>query len=355
MQRFLRNRWYQFGFGHEVTDRPLARTILGMPIVVFRTPEGVKALHDMCPHRFAPLSTGRLDGGNILCGYHGIGFDGAGRCAINPHGVKSSALSVRSFPVMEKHSAIWVWTGDADRADTALIPDLSFIDETPETARVFFTIPIAASYRLMNDNLLDLSHADYLHPTSLGGVMTGVRPRTETTDAGIAVEWVHNDVLAPPRFQATVPPPQRANAWTRAEWQAPAVMVIKTSLYPASRERTRDDEVWALHSMTPETATTTHYFVCGTRRDRMDDAEYSAHLRSVLEHAFVNEDKPMLEDQQRRLGTLPFEERSPALLPIDAGSVAVRRRFDKLIAEEADGAIHPAPAPVPAHPEHAGS
>lgn len=338
MQVFLLNRWYQFGFSHELTDKPLARTILEIPIVAFRASGGVTALHDMCPHRFAPLSTGRLEDGTIICGYHGIGFDGSGRCAINPHGAKSSALSVRSFPVAERHTSIWIWMGDAEKADPALIPDLSFIDETPDTARVYFTIPINANYRLMNDNLLDLSHADYLHPTSLGGVMTGVKPKTETTESGIAVEWLHNDVLAPRRFQAAVPPPQRANAWTRAEWQAPAVMIIKTSLYPSSRERTRDDEVWALHSMTPETKSTTHYFVCGTRRDRMDDAEYSARLRSVLEHAFVNEDKPMLEDQQLRLGDIPFESRMPALLAIDAGSVAVRRQLDKMIEQEASSA-----------------
>ncbi len=334
MEHFLRNRWYQFGFSHELGDAALARTIIDVPLVAFRTAAGVSALHDMCPHRFAPLSTGRVDQGRIICGYHGLAFDGAGRCALNPHGKITAALRVRAFPVAERHGVLWIWMGDEGGADPILIPDLSFIDETPPTARIHFTIPIQASYRLVTDNLLDLSHADYLHPETLGGVMTGVRPLVTDTSSGVAVEWEKRDVVPPPRFRERVPASQLANAWTRAEWQAPAIMVIKTALTPAGRERTREDEVWALHSMTPETARRTHYFVCGTRRDRMDDVEYSARLRTMLQHAFEREDKPMLEDQQTRIGNADPDSLRPTLLPIDAGAALARRKLNRLIAQE---------------------
>ncbi|MFV3075323.1 Rieske 2Fe-2S domain-containing protein [Niveispirillum fermenti] len=334
MENFLLNRWYQFGFSHELGDVPLARTIIDIPVVAFRASTGISALLDRCPHRFAPLSTGTIEQDRIVCGYHGLAFDGSGRCALNPHGRATTALRVQSFPVEERHGAIWIWMGDARQADTGLIPDLSFIDETPETARIHFTLAIRASYRLVTDNLLDLSHADYLHPDSLGGVMTGVRPAVAETDAGLAVEWENRDVVPPPRFHERISASQRANAWTRAEWQAPAVMVIKTALTPADRGRSREDEVWALHSMTPETAQSTHYFVCGTRRDRMDDAEYSTRLRAMLQRAFEHEDKPMLEDQQRRIGTADLSSLRPMLLPIDAGAVLARRKLDRLIAQE---------------------
>lgn len=334
MGHFLRNRWYQFGFSHELGDAPLARTITGTPLVMFRCGSEVSALLDRCPHRFAPLSLGTLEQGRIVCGYHGIAFDGTGRCAHNPHGPAKAALSVRRFPAVERHSALWVWMGEADGADPALIPDLSFIDETPATARIYFTIAVQADYRLVMDNLLDLSHADYLHPDSLGGVMTGVRPKAHETGDGVAIEWESQDVVPPPRFRERVPASMRANAWTRSEWRAPAVMVIKTALTPAGRDRGRDDEVWALHSMTPEAAQSTHYFVCGTRRDRVDDADYSARLRTLLQHAFEREDKPMLEDQQRRMGSATLESLRPALLPIDAGAVLARRQLDRLIAQE---------------------
>ena len=333
---FLRDRWYQAAFADELSDRPLARTLLNIPVVLWRGAGNAVALLDRCPHRFAPLSTGSVRDGLIVCGYHGLAFDGSGRCQLNPHGAITSTMGARSFPVIERHAAIWIWTGDAELADPALIPDLSFIDQTPTTARITFHIPICADYRLVTDNLMDLSHADFLHPTTLGGVMTGVKPKTAVRNGSVSVEWVRKGCLAPARFHNRVPPPQRADAWTRAVWQAPAVLVIRTALVPSGAERRREDEVWALHSMTPETETTTHYFVCGTRAERTDDLAYSERLRAMLAHAFLEEDKPMLEAQQQRIGAIDLPDLGPALLPIDAGAVLVRRELKRLIEAELD-------------------
>lgn len=333
-ERFLLDCWYQMGFSHELTEGPLARTIADIPVVAFRAGGEARALLDRCPHRFAPLSTGRLNGETIECGYHGLAFDGTGRCVHNPHGAVVRALDVRNFPLVERHGCLWVWVGHADRADADLIPDFTFIDETPETARIYFTIPIAANYRLVSDNLLDLSHADFLHPDSLGGVMTGVRPRTDQTGRGIAVEWCSEGVSPPPRFREMIGKDCLANAWTRAEWTPPAVILIKTALTPTERERKRSDEIWALHSITPQNAGSSHYFVCGTRRDRTEDADYTERLRTMLKHAFENEDKPMLEGQQERIGSADFDALRPAILPTDAGSVLARRQMNDLIAQE---------------------
>jgi vanillate O-demethylase monooxygenase subunit len=338
-ERYLLNRWYQAAFGEEVTEAPLARTFLDVRVVLYRVDGVVSALEDRCPHRFAPLSLGVVRDGQIVCGYHGLAFGADGHCSANPHGRITTAMRVRALPVAERHTAVWIWMGDVERADPDLIPDLDFIDRTPETARIRFHIPTRANYRLVTDNLMDLSHADYLHPTSLGGVMTGAEARTELRGDTVVSEWVNRDCLAPPRFHARVPPPLRADAWTEASWQAPAIMVIATALTPAGAQRGDEDVVRALHSMTPETATTTHYFVCGTRGDRLDDVEYSERLRDMLAHAFIHEDKPMLEAQQTRLGETPFETLRPVLLAIDSGAIQVRRQLDKQIAAEQLGVV----------------
>lgn len=173
---WLRNCWYQAGWNEELDASPsLARTILGVPLVFFRREDGaVLALHDRCPHRFAPLSAGRVEPGRIICGYHGLAFGEDGACVHNPHGPITSRISVRAYPAVERHLALWVWMGEPALADPALIPDLSFIDRTPVTARITGHMPTAADYRLLTDNIMDLSHADYLHPTTLGGIMTGL-------------------------------------------------------------------------------------------------------------------------------------------------------------------------------------
>ena len=131
---YLRNNWYQAAWASELSEAPLARTLLDEPIVFFRTGAGIAALQDRCPHRFAPLSAGRFQGGTVTCGYHGLTFDGSGRCVHNPYGPITEPMKVRSYPVAERHSAIWIWMGAQERADEALIPDVSFIDRTSPTA-----------------------------------------------------------------------------------------------------------------------------------------------------------------------------------------------------------------------------
>lgn len=336
---FLHNIWYQAGWSYEVTtDTPLVRTFLDLPVLIFRSPDGTPAaLHDRCPHRFAPLSAGRLDGDTMLCGYHGLGFDRSGACVRNPHGPITKSMRVRSLPIVERHQALWIWMGDAEAADPELIPDLTFIDETPATARITSYMPTAANYRLLTDNIMDLSHADYLHPTTLGGIMTGAKARSEERGDRIVAEWQSRDCDAPPAFQPMVPSPAKADIWTEVTWSAPALMVLGTAATLAGTDRRREDEAYTLHNMTPETATSSHYFVCSTRRFLVDDPGFSAMLRGVLAQAFEQEDKPMLEKQQHRMGTDDLWSLKPILLPIDAAAVRVRRKLDAMIAAETAG------------------
>ncbi|MGH2626036.1 MAG: Rieske 2Fe-2S domain-containing protein, partial [Anaerolineales bacterium] len=67
-------------------DRPLARTVQGLPIALFRAAGAgaPQALADRCPHRNAPLSLGRIRDGMLECRYHGWCFDGAGACRSVP-------------------------------------------------------------------------------------------------------------------------------------------------------------------------------------------------------------------------------------------------------------------------------
>lgn len=328
---YLRNCWYQAGFADEIAETPVARMILDEPVVLCRLDGRAVALEDQCPHRFAPLSMGRVLDGALVCGYHGLAFGASGACVRSPHGPVVSELTVRTYPLVERNTVLWIWMGDEQFADTAQIPDLSFIDATPESARIRLTMEVAASYRLVTDNLMDLSHADFLHPDSLGGVMTGASTRTWVEDGAVIVEWTNKDRPAPARFHAKVPPPQRADSWTLARWQAPAVMVIAVALVPSSRVRRPEDEVRALHSMTPATMNSTHYFVRSTRWDRVGDLEYSQQLRAMLWQAFVEEDKPITEAQQRVIADHALADMHPRLMRTDAGAVLVRRQLDKRI------------------------
>ena len=81
VSRFPLNRWWVAGFSWELTDKPLARTLLNRAMVLFRTPDGaVAALEDRCCHKDLPLSCGAVEQRGLRCGYHGLLYDCAGVC-----------------------------------------------------------------------------------------------------------------------------------------------------------------------------------------------------------------------------------------------------------------------------------
>jgi phenylpropionate dioxygenase-like ring-hydroxylating dioxygenase large terminal subunit len=342
---WLHNGWYQAAWSHELKNVPLiARTILNQPLIVFRDGSGsLCTLHDRCPHRFAPLSAGMITDGVVRCGYHGLAFDGRGRCVDNPHGGISSAMHVRAYPALERHGAVWVWMGQGE-ADESLLPTLRFIDETPDTARQFGYMETAANYQLLTDNILDLSHADYLHPDSLGGMMTGSKVSTKEEGGEFRIQWESSDCQPPPAYRSIVPPPARADIWTEVRWRAPAIMILSTGANVAGAARNPVNEAVTLHNMTPATLTSSHYFFCATRKFKVEDAEFNRMIGEIISNAFRNEDKPMLEKQQASMGEADFWSLKPVLLSIDTGSVQVRRLLAKMIDAERGCARAPSSA-----------
>ncbi len=165
---FVRNAWYVAAFAHECNDRPLARTLLGEPVVMFRTPAGeCVALQDRCCHRFAPLSLGDVEADGIRCRYHGMKFSPQGNCIEIPGQDKiPPKMCVRSFPLIERHGLVWIWPGDPQLADPQRIVDVHWNDDPAwPTARGY--IHYQANYQLIADNLLDFSHLTYVHRSTL--------------------------------------------------------------------------------------------------------------------------------------------------------------------------------------------
>jgi vanillate O-demethylase monooxygenase subunit len=334
--KWLRNCWYQAGWADELSAQtPLTRVILDQPLLLFRDAEGApRILLDRCPHRFAPLSAGRLEHGVITCGYHGLAFDGSGACVRNPHGPVTRNMRVLDFPALERHGAIWVWMGAPGKADPALLPDLSFFDESPQATSIRGWMPTAANYQLLADNILDLSHTDFLHPDTLGGMMTGAKATTRETPESVVITWFAADCIPSAAYRALLPPGVRADKWIEVKWSPPAMLVLRTATTPAGVPSQDGDITATIHSLTPETATTTHYFFNNVRRFLVDDAAFHEALRANIHRAFADEDKPMLEQQQARMGGPDLWALKPLLLPIDGAAVRVRRQLDARIQAE---------------------
>ena len=132
---FPLNAWYAAAWGHEIQHALTARTVCGKDLVLYRRDEdgAVTALEDACWHRLVPLSLGWLEGDQVVCGYHGLKFNAAGRCTYMPaQKTINPSACVRSYPVVERHRMVWVWPGDPALADPAKIPDFHWNDGTGE-------------------------------------------------------------------------------------------------------------------------------------------------------------------------------------------------------------------------------
>jgi len=330
--------WYVAGFASDVAaDKPLARTICGAPILLYRDRDGcLTAIPDACPHRSAPLSAGRFHQGTVHCRYHGLAFGRDGVCVHNPHGPITASLHAKAWPVAERHGLIWVWPGSPDRADPALIPDLSFIDRVHPHGRFTGYLPTAANYQLCTDNILDLSHTDYLHPDTLGGgSITRARPQVSVQGDVLTIRWENRNEIAPPAFDRELAVHgECSNTVHEVVWSAPAIMKLTVTVESCVQGGGRISQT-TMHVMTPETDVTTHYFVLSTRDFRTADAGFNAAISQFVNTIFATEDKPMLEAQQARMGTSDLWATNPVILPIDSGAIQVRRILDRLIAAEA--------------------
>ncbi|HLI65293.1 MAG TPA: aromatic ring-hydroxylating dioxygenase subunit alpha [Caulobacteraceae bacterium] len=121
----LRDCWYFAAVGRELGPGQLRRyELLGEPVMIGRTRGGeVFALRDVCPHRAAPLSAGRLvDGDHVECPYHGWRYRTDGACAAIPslvdgQDVDVGRIRVRRYPAVESQGLIFVWMAADARAD----------------------------------------------------------------------------------------------------------------------------------------------------------------------------------------------------------------------------------------------
>jgi phenylpropionate dioxygenase-like ring-hydroxylating dioxygenase large terminal subunit len=339
---YLRNAWYVAAWSDDLADgQLLPRIIMQEPVVLYRKADGnVAALEDRCPHRFAPLSMGKIIKDDVVqCPYHGLEFNSSGACVHNPHGTKNipPRARVRSYPVTEKHKAIWIWMGDRP-ADESKVPDFSVLDNVPElhtTKRD--SIVIKANYELIIDNLLDLSHTSFLHEGILGNadtVESDIQVEQENED--IVVSRYATNVIAPGMFAQFWPTePGRVDKFTRMRWMPPSTMSLMTGICSTGAVPESGTGYHAIHLLTPESDKTTHYFFTAVRfnvktPDEKVNLQLQEKIATMRRFAFQEQDAPVIEAQQRIIDNA-VTPTDPVLLAIDAGPVRYKRILQKLI------------------------
>ena len=305
---YLEDVWYCAALATEVSAVPLARTVCDKPIVLFRTESGrTAALEDRCAHRQAPLSKGRVIGEEIQCIYHGFIFDCAGNCTHVPRQESAPAAArIAHYPAVERWGYVWLWLGAPEAADPATVPNLAW-NASDRLRPVFFRWNVKANFQLMADNLLDVSHTDFLHSNSIGSRIAAKgaadEPRVEL-DCRIEGKRVHftrrvRDTLLGPVSTKWAGSEKPVNRTNYLMWEAPNTI---HSVLEFKNDETHHT-IHLDHIMTPETPTTMHYFMNWTRNFGLDNQAYPTDDDVWREQNTVigGDDIPMVEAQQANI------------------------------------------------------
>jgi len=341
---FPLNAWYAAAWRHEVgKGEILARTVCDRRLALWRRTDGTAvALDDACWHRLLPLSMGRLDGDNLVCRYHGLAFDGSGRCTRMPSQDKLNPNAcVRAYPVVEKYRYLWVWPGDPAAADPALVPDMHWNDD-PAWEGDGETLFLKCDYRLVIDNLMDLTHETFVHTTSIGHTAVAeTSAKTTHDERSVTVErWMPN-IDAPPFWRTQLGKPGNVDRWQIIRFEPPCTIVLDVGVALAGTgalqgDRSQGVNGRVLNTITPETATTCMYFWTILRNYRLRDSTWTTQLRKANARIF-EEDRAVLEAQQQSITARP--DQPLRNLNIDAGGLWSRRIIERMIESESKPAV----------------
>ena len=315
---FAQNCWYMIANVEDVKQgAPLGVKIAGEDVVLYRdTNNQIVAMSDLCPHRLAPLSLGRVEGDEIRCMYHGITFGSDGKCTSVP-GQDTVPINfcTKKYNIHESWEWVFIWIGDQEKADEALLPDLDF--HNPEKYNVRKgSVDFAASYELFNDNTCDLSHVSYVHAETFaqhGEHSWSDEPVTTFHDRSVCVDrWMTNQPSADPN----APPDLRVDLCSRFEHFLPGVFVMDFQVHPAGTAEKLDrgaptpdfkpfHHSGTIQTMRPITETTSvfHFSIVSPKwvPEEVLDADFEFGKLGFAE------DKAMIEAQQRLILANPNE------------------------------------------------
>jgi phenylpropionate dioxygenase-like ring-hydroxylating dioxygenase large terminal subunit len=214
------NQWYAILESREVKrGKPTGVTRMGEKLVLWRSAGGeLVCMRDLCAHRGAALSAGRIVAGHIQCPFHGFEYDSTGRCTLIPANGKDApvpgAFRVHTYPTREAHGFVWMWWGEP----RAGLPPVRFFDSIDDSMP-YATLRDhwATHYSRAIENQLDVVHLPFVHRTTIGRgnrtLVDGPLARWEcrSPECNLLNIWVYNrvDDGTAPLKPGQIPEPQR--------------------------------------------------------------------------------------------------------------------------------------------------
>lgn len=306
---FPLNMWYVAALSSELDDKPVAKMLLNEPVVLFRTQDGkAHALEDRCCHRSLPLSSGTMEPEGLRCGYHGLLFNGDGKCIEIPGQEKiPSKAKVMQYHIAEKDALIWIWFGDAQHSQPVEPPPSYEFHHHPDFMFGGDIYHYDAPYQLVHDNLLDLSHLGYVHLKTIGGnAKIHMNAEMNVIQQGNSVKVVRHmlNSVPPPTYSAAYPFGETIDRWQEIVFH-PSHLEIWTGAVEHNTEAVDDParggfHMRGFHALTPETEESCFYIwtMASNPTSNCDEV-----MQKVIEQTkfTFDEDKSIIETQYKNM------------------------------------------------------
>jgi len=341
----VRNRWYIAAFSTEISRKPMERTIHSIPVLMYRKEDGTPvAMYGLCPHRYFSLVKGTVEGDNIVCGYHGFKFADNGDCVDIPsQDAIPKNFCQPVYPLEERGPICWIWMGDLDKCDTALIPpyDDFGLDNKGSYYSSENYFHVQGRPHLLVDNLMDLTHLPYIHKQlgKGGDTLKKIPMETEEREKSYRVlrkgKMPWNPFLEI-IFGKEVQYEGLADFVHLSDFYGPEL--VKTSMPTITKIPGRDDlpkglgHMAILHGITPETETSTHYFGFSTRNFRQGDATLDR-FQFDSEMEVRRQDVDAIEDMEKRIDQAAKFQKE-LIVVADKAAIQARRKVDAMLAAE---------------------
>lgn len=339
---YPRNMWWCAAHIDEVSEKPLARWLLEMPVVLYRLADGTPvALDNRCPHRWAPLSDGKVLNDQLVCPYHGMEFGADGICTNVPtqDSIPPSAR-VRSYPLRQAGFYLWIWMGDPGAIDHEPT-DMAYLLD-PNWSTVEGSMLVESNWALIRENVLDLTHIAFLHANTFkqGDWVEPAEVRMEG-DTLIYFKDFEPSPLSP-LFCAGFGFPDGKVVKREQEGRMPSLALSFSDwnvhdIDAAPGERV-DYLVRGAHIVTPAQRGTTHYFFSAAYDVANVDPEVLEKSKVALLDAF-NEDKELLQKITQLVNEDPRGLNYPEInLGADTSGVRLRQVLKRKLEAERGGA-----------------
>jgi len=319
--------WYIVAASKDVGTKPKPSLLNGLPIVTFRDSSGQSvALLDRCAHRNAPLSAGRVIGGNIQCHYHGWEFDRAGACKAVP-GLCGEpdhpARRVPSFACRDSQGWVWVYS-EADVDPDSAPYEIPCADQAQYlTIRERLEMP--GPLDAVAENALDVPHTAFVH----AGLFRKNSDRQEieviirTLDRGVEAQFIGEQ--RPEGLAGRILAPQGGEVFHWDRFILPCIAQVEYRLSDRSH-------IVATTALTPRTPAVTDMFATVAAKAPIPNAILRTVVKPVAMR-ILRQDMEILRRQTEQVARFGAEEFASTEIDV------LGLRIKKLLREASSGKV----------------